>query len=75
MNRFRAPAHRWAAGTAAAAVLALTACGGGDGGDGGAAEGAATLAELLHTPATAGATLELVGGDTPVADAIAAVVS
>ncbi|MDA8369808.1 MAG: ABC transporter substrate-binding protein [Nocardiopsaceae bacterium] len=42
MNRFRAPAHRWAAGTAAAAVLALTACGGGDGGDGGAAEGAAT---------------------------------
>ncbi|WP_216906826.1 SDR family oxidoreductase [Nocardia noduli] len=39
------------------------------------ADVAATIAELLHTPATAGATLELVGGDTPFADAIAAAIS
>ncbi|MFJ6214320.1 NAD(P)H-binding protein [Streptomyces sp. NPDC092296] len=35
---------------------------------------AAVLAALLDAPATAGATLELVSGDTPVAEAVAAVV-
>lgn len=34
---------------------------------------AAVLAALLDTPATAGRTLELVNGDTPVADAVTAV--
>ncbi|GAA4443993.1 NAD(P)H-binding protein [Phytohabitans houttuyneae] len=33
---------------------------------------AAVLVALLDTPATAGSTLELVGGDTPVAEAVAA---
>ncbi|MET7772133.1 SDR family oxidoreductase [Nocardia sp. NPDC005366] len=39
------------------------------------ADVAATIAELVHTPATAGATLELVTGETPIADAVAAAVS
>jgi len=34
---------------------------------------AAVLAAVLQTPATVGATLELVGGDDPIADAVAAV--
>ncbi|KOG91173.1 NAD(P)H-binding protein [Streptomyces varsoviensis] len=33
---------------------------------------AATLAALLYAPATAGRTLELIGGDTPVAEAVEA---
>jgi uncharacterized protein YbjT (DUF2867 family) len=37
------------------------------------ADVAAVLAALLDAPGTAGAVLELVGGDTPVADAVAAV--
>ncbi len=37
------------------------------------ADVAAVLVALLDTPATAGLTLELVGGDTPVAEAVAAV--
>lgn len=34
---------------------------------------AAVLAALLHAPGTAGRTLELIGGDTPIPDALAAV--
>ena len=34
---------------------------------------AAVLAELLETPATAGLTLELIGGSVPVAEAVRAV--
>ncbi len=39
------------------------------------ADVAAVVAELLHTPATAGATLELVGGGAPLVDAVAQIVS
>ncbi|MGN2639525.1 NAD(P)H-binding protein [Nocardia takedensis] len=39
------------------------------------ADVAAVVLELLHTPATAGATLEVIGGDTPYVDAVAAVVN
>jgi len=36
------------------------------------ADVAAVLVALLDAPATAGRVLELVGGDTPIADAVAA---
>ncbi|MEV0296883.1 NAD(P)H-binding protein [Nocardia sp. NPDC050710] len=39
------------------------------------ADVATVIAELLHTPETAGATLELIAGSTPVTDAVAMTVS